>query len=281
MAGGPLVSVVIPTWNRAALIDEAIASVEAQTYPHWELIVADDGSSDDTHDRLRQCGIPRLKVVSLPHSGNPARARNAGVAASSGRLVAFLDSDDLWHPHKLARQVAALDASGARWCYGDFGHVDPDGRSLPARAGRFEARNGMILEALLREETAAYVGTLVLERALFDEVGGFDEKLLLRADLDFGLRVAARAEAVAVAERLMSVRIHPSRMTDGVADPHEATARVFRQWLAPELEPRIRALARSRYRRVLWDGVKWRLRRREPVRAAALLARALAARFAR
>ena len=92
----PLVSVIVPTYNRVHYLQEAVDSVLGQTYHNWELIVVDDGSTDATASRLRDLGDRRLRVVHLEHSGRPARVRNEGLACARGAYVAFLDSDDLW-----------------------------------------------------------------------------------------------------------------------------------------------------------------------------------------
>src|SRR6266446_6353562 len=116
----PLVTVVIPTWNRLPLLEEAVASVIVQTHSYWELIVVDDGSTDGTADRLRAFGDRRVRVVVLRHIGNIGRLRNIGAAAGSGEFIAFLDSDDVWLPRKLELQIGALRDSSAGWCYTGF-----------------------------------------------------------------------------------------------------------------------------------------------------------------
>src|SRR5438132_11460312 len=103
------VSVVIPTYNRAHVVVEAIDSALAQTFPDLEVIVVDDGSSDDTASRVRGHPDPRVRYLVRPHAGVSA-TRNAGIAAARGTLLSFLDSDDLWRPDKLAREVAFLEA---------------------------------------------------------------------------------------------------------------------------------------------------------------------------
>lgn len=103
----PLVSVIIPTRNRAALTLEAIASVRAQTHREIEIIVVDDGSEDDTAETVGH--LPDITFVSQPHRGSAA-ARTRGLAAAAGELVASLDSDDAWHPAFLERCVGALCA---------------------------------------------------------------------------------------------------------------------------------------------------------------------------
>src|SRR3990170_289823 len=120
----PLVSVVLPTYNRSALLREAADSVRRQTYQHWELIVIDDGSSDDTLTTLGRFDDPRLRLIRLEHTGNPARVRNAGLAVSLGEYVAFLDDDDLWPPDKLKMQLAGLVRTGCRWGYTAFRRID-------------------------------------------------------------------------------------------------------------------------------------------------------------
>jgi len=107
----PIVSVVIPVYNRRRHVEEAVRSVEAQTFPSWELIVVDDGSTHDTVAALR--AIATRHRVLRRANGGCAAARNTGVAAARGRYVAFLDSDDLWPARKLEIQVPLLDADAA------------------------------------------------------------------------------------------------------------------------------------------------------------------------
>src|SRR5436190_1570422 len=103
----PQVSVIVPAFNAGRTISAALASVFAQTYRDFEVIVVDDGSTDDTAARIAEWG-DRVLYVRQPNGG-PARARNTGIGRSRGRLVAFLDADDVWLPEKLERQVAYFD----------------------------------------------------------------------------------------------------------------------------------------------------------------------------
>jgi len=103
----PLVSVIIPAYNATAFLGETLDSVLAQTYPNLEIIVVDDGSTDDTPDLLGSYG-DRIRVLRQANSGQ-ATARNHGAREAHGELLAFLDSDDLWDPDKIARQVELLD----------------------------------------------------------------------------------------------------------------------------------------------------------------------------
>src|SRR5437588_8447788 len=100
------------------LIMEAIGSVMAQTYSNWELMVVDDGSTDDTVTAIRAIIDPRIRVIELHHTGHMGILRNTGVEKGFGEWIAFLDSDDTWLPKKLEIQVSALQTTGNRWCYG-------------------------------------------------------------------------------------------------------------------------------------------------------------------
>ncbi|HEX2080944.1 MAG TPA: glycosyltransferase family A protein, partial [Longimicrobium sp.] len=194
----PTVSAVIPTYNRLPLLLAAVESVRVQTFGEWELIVADDGSTDGSAEAVEALGDPRIRVLRLPRTGSPAVARNAAVRAARGEWVAFLDSDDRWLPRKLELQLSAVRRAGARWSYTALVLVDEEGGPLPFRAGGFRAISGHILPDLLAMRIGATMSTLMVSRALLEEVGGFDEALRMRADLDLAFRLAARAPVAAV-----------------------------------------------------------------------------------
>jgi glycosyltransferase involved in cell wall biosynthesis len=117
-----LVSIIMPAFNSARHISEAIDSVVAQSYPSWELLVVDDCSRDTTPDIVKgySRADQRIKLVSLDRNSGPAEARNAGIKLAQGRYVAFLDSDDLWFERKLEIQLRELQARGAAFCYSSY-----------------------------------------------------------------------------------------------------------------------------------------------------------------
>src|SRR5919205_1811549 len=206
----PLVSVIIPTFNRAAYLQEAVRSVFAQTYSTWELIVVDDGSSDDTLAMLSALAAPRLRVIAHARCHNPARLRNAGLRAAQGTYVAFLDSDDLWSPEKLSVQMADLLAHPpARWSYTKVRIIDAHGTELPAEMfERWEPRGGSIFEALLLHEAKIACPSVLAERRLLAEVNGFDESMRFCEDYELWLRLSRRASVRAVSVPLVAVRTH-------------------------------------------------------------------------
>jgi glycosyltransferase involved in cell wall biosynthesis len=247
MTRPPTVSVIIPTRDREALLRQAVESVLAQTYGDWELIVADDGSTDGTREYLEGCADERVRPLFLGQGRNsPCRGRNAGLRRARGDWVAFLDDDDLWLPEKLALQLARLQAEPrCGWSYTGFEHIDAEGRPRAAHpSSGFHPISGRILEPLLTFAAVAVICTLMVRRSLLDEVGGFDEHVALREDYDLVLRLAARSDVCAVPETLTLVRVHDGRSTTRrrAADLFELNERVYRKAAAAAPTDAIRAL---------------------------------------
>lgn len=244
----PTVSVVIPTFNRGALLLEAVQSVIAQTWTDWELIVVDDGSTDCSLDTVEALRDSRLRLVRLRHSGSPARARNAGAAVARGEWIAFLDSDDRWRPEKLSGQLAALGADPlAEWSCTDHGFIDDNGSLTPQRAGtRYRATSGWVLGKLLRREATVALLTVLVRRTTLDRIGGFDERFPFRDDLDVILRLAASAPLRGLAELLADVRVHPTRSTSSqsVVEMLETNARVYEHVAVSIADPVLQRLCR-------------------------------------
>lgn len=239
----PLVSIIVPTYNRAALLADALASVRAQTLGEWECIVVDDGSTDDTPALLAGLNEPRFSVLRSDHSGHPGRVRNRGIAVARGEYVAFLDDDDLWQPGKLAAQVSLLRSGSFRWSYTGFVRMDVSGRRLwqttPDRI-----RSGFILVPLLRIHAAVALPTVVAERGLINEAGMFDESMRIHEDHALWLDLAARAEVVATPEHLTIVREHPGRIFRPEA--YEFMATLYRKWHGRVSDRALRRVCRRR-----------------------------------
>ena len=185
-AENPLVSVVIPTYNRGWCLNEAVDSVLAQSYARYELIVVDDGSTDDTGKRLSR--YHDITVITQPNRGVSA-ARNRGIASSQGDLIAFLDSDDFWLPEKLTIQVAFFQANPEAlvcqtqetWIRNGR-QIYPKNRHLKPSGSFFERSLGLCLVS---------PSAVMLRQSLFETVGVFDEGLPACEDYDLWLRVGA------------------------------------------------------------------------------------------
>jgi glycosyltransferase involved in cell wall biosynthesis len=207
----PSVSIIVPTFNRLEFLPAAIGSVFAQTFTDWELIVADDGSHAPTRTYLQTLeNAPRVRVLDLPHSGKPAAVRNAALRAARGRYVAFLDSDDMWLPRKLAAQLESLTRDPvAEWSYTRFEIVDAAGVALPGnRTARWKPLAGRIFEQILELQTVIAPTTVVASRELLERTGAFDETFTMFEDYELWLRLAACSAVVALDEPLALMRRH-------------------------------------------------------------------------
>jgi len=238
----PLVSVVIPVWNRAPVLGRAVASALAQSLPDLELIVVDDGSTDDSVAVAARTGDPRVRVLRHAARSGVSAARNRGLAAARGELVAFLDSDDEWRPPKLERQVAALGAGPDRaavvYC-GFERHDDATGARL-GRSG--EAYAGDVYRHLLAGWHPGTASVFVVARAALREAQGFDERLATAEDYDLWLRLARAGHRFAVVDEALAVK-HEGGGAQLTRDPRArrlAERRLAARWgpvVAAELGP--------------------------------------------
>lgn len=253
----PAVSVIVPTYNCAWRLVRALESVAAQGWPHrhLELIVVDDGSSDDTAECVRAFAA-RTDIATryvFQQNAGPAAARNHGLRLARGTAVAFLDADDRWHPQKLERQVPLLHGRvGLAYCANRY--VDADDRPLDAYVRDVALHRGDILLALFCD-FFLLTSAVVLSREALDLAGCFDENLPVGEDYEFFLRVACSHHADYAAEPLLVRCVRPDSLSrrdyaldaridlatlQAFVDAHPDFARRHR-------EPVRRRLARYRY----------------------------------
>jgi len=206
-----LVTIVIPTYNYARFVEDAVRSAAYQTYLNTEIILVDDGSTDGTAAKLGllQAEIPHLRVITTKHHGVSC-ARNRGTLAGRGQFVAYLDADDLWHPTKIEKQVHAMlqNWDDPEWAavYCLFRPIDADARVV-ANAPAFEAR-GYFFARHLAMNPIGTVSGLMVRRDVMLEIGGFDQTLSYCEDLDAQLRVSKRHKIELVREYLVVYRKH-------------------------------------------------------------------------
>lgn len=211
MSGGPglaapvpLVSCIVPAFNSEAYIRDALDSIFAQTHRPIEVIVADDGSTDGTADIV--AAYPGVRFVSQPTAG-PAATRNLGLRAARGELVAFLDADDLWHPEKLARQVARFTARPTL----DVSVTHIQNFWIAALAGEAERLRD---DARTHPMPGYVTMTMMARRGIFDTVGPFDEALWHTDAGDWFLRAARHGATVELlADVLVSHRMHHTNLS--------------------------------------------------------------------
>lgn len=207
----PLVSVVIPTWNRAVYLETALASALSQTLRDREILVVDDGSTDDT-PRVLERHAGAIRVVLQEHRG-VAAARNRGIAEARGEWVAYLDSDDTWEPQALERLIAAAEA------HPDAGLITMRAQAMSADgtlSGRTYGKHSpgpwFTTESLLTGDGGGVL-TPMVRRDLYLELGGFDENLRSAEDVDMWLRLSLRTRLYATGEALLHVRAHAQNLS--------------------------------------------------------------------
>src|SRR5690349_4705242 len=198
----PLVSVIIPTYNRKTMLAEAVASVLAQSYRDFELIVVDDGSTDGTAEDLRARFDARVNVIEQTRRG-VAAARNRGVGAARGEYIAFLDSDDFWLARKLERQMAFVLAARREISQTEDIWIRNGVRVNPMKKHR--KLSGDVFRASL-ELCLVSPSAVLMTRELFDGIGGFDESFPLCEDYDLWLRIAHNHDVDLLPEPLVVKR---------------------------------------------------------------------------
>ena len=214
------VSVVIPTYNRASQVMRAIESVLAQTYKDYEIIVVDDGSTDQTRkllDPYSGC----IRYVYQANAG-PAAARNTGITRAEGEWLAFLDSDDIWLPHKLETQLSHCINLKADLCFHDLSVFDENITSwnefvCKKDRGLLPAKTGVLLDAYQRMMTTGHLfltPAFFVKRSVISDAGYFNETFKTSEDLDLYFRLAARHRVAYISEVLATFTRGANRVID-------------------------------------------------------------------
>lgn len=239
----PEVSVVIPAFNAAAFVVEAVESVLSQTFRDLEIILVDDGSTDDTLARVATFS-GSVRTIRQVNSG-VAAARNRGIDEAAGTYVAFLDADDTWKPQKLDRQLRVLRAmKSARASATAFEVTDERGLVVEVRGG--EAQGALLRALLLKGNVVGTPSSVLAERSMLAEVGGFNPRLSQCADWDLWIRVSLRTEFAWVSEPLVRYRQHAGNMSGSVSLLERDSCQTLELAFArPELPPDLRVAKRQ------------------------------------
>lgn len=219
MTSPPLVSVIITAYNASRWIAETISSVIAQDFNEYEIIVVNDGSTDDTEAVVSRFG-EKVQCIRKPNGGQPS-ARNVGIRAARGKYLAFVDADDLWTKDKLRLQVELLEATDTAWAYSDAFAVDGrSGRTLYKFSRRLRQYDGDILKPLFLSNFIPSP-TPIIRRSVFGEVGLFNENpdmCPIGEDWNMWLRIAAIYPVALIPQPLAYYRVHSASISVG-ADP--------------------------------------------------------------
>ncbi|MCM3174502.1 glycosyltransferase family 2 protein [Paenibacillus sp. MER 99-2] len=207
-----LVSCIITTHNRAELLKKAMASVMAQTYPHLEIIIVDDGSKDHTEEVCRAWlkQDQRIHYIQVPYAQGANHARNLGIQRANGKYIAFLDDDDQWLPDKIQAQTQTLEQNKGLFCFCSkvLVYVDRED-NVTRRKVSVESRELVFYEDLLTYNWIGETSKIMVQTQLARTVM-FDEQLTSAQDYDFYLRILQRGHhAINVKEPLVHIYIHP------------------------------------------------------------------------
>lgn len=201
----PTVSVVIPTYNRSTLLVRAVESVLGQSFKDFEIIVVDDASTDDTYSVVRSFRDPRIVYVRNDSNKGVSASRNVGISLSKGEFVAFLDSDDVWLPSKLDKQLLLFSGdSDIGMVYTGEVFVNERGEKIREMVPKYR---GYIFNVLLGKNFIS-PSSVMVRREVFYRVGLFNEELSYREDYELWLRIAKKYKVDAVCEPLTIRYIH-------------------------------------------------------------------------
>jgi glycosyltransferase involved in cell wall biosynthesis len=252
-----LVSVVIPTFNAGHMIEEAIDSVRKQTWQAFEIIVVDDGSSDGTAARLEKyTAVPGFTYIQQANRGSYV-ARNVGIEKARGEYIAFLDADDVWFQDKLARQMELMRAEPELGMVcSDYVHVDATGKMTPSQLPREALATTRELFLPLLRRLFVLTSTVVVRRAVFERIGGFDESLGGSGDRELFLRIARAYPVGFMPHVFVYYRHHTSNLTNQLDDrlPWDTVVyerlRSGKEPLSLEEQRETATFLRHRYRRL-------------------------------
>ena len=232
----PLVSIVLVCRDGRPFLEEALSSVERQTYGSWEVLFFDNGSTDGSAElavaraRAGPEDPPRWRIVSSERSIPVGEARNRSVALARGGLVAFLDADDTWRPEKLEMQVGLLDRTGAGLVFSEASVVDANGAVLGRFFERWPPGGGDPHEALIAGNFIPH-STVVARREVLESLGGFDPELRIACDYDFWLR-ASRVVRIERSDRALATwRVHGRNLTDAFRVSYRENALIYQRLL--------------------------------------------------
>jgi glycosyltransferase involved in cell wall biosynthesis len=225
----PLVSVIIPTFNRASTIVASVKSVHQQTFDDLEIIVVDDGSSDDTKQLLQNLALPGLRYILHDVNKGANAARNTGIEAAKGKFVAFQDSDDIWHKEKLAKQIRVCLEHNSKVAFCAFNRTK-EGKSIVIPKLGYNISPGYrnIHQALLRGSFIS-CQTLLVTKAALTEVGKFDTDLPRLQDWELCLRLSKRLPFAFLDEVLVEVEVGKDGITAGTTSYAKAANLILKK----------------------------------------------------
>jgi len=274
----PLVTVIIPTYNRASIVGRAIRSVLGQTYPNWELLVVDDASTDGTEREVRSYSDERITYIRHHQNRRVSAARNTGIRSAQGEYVSFLDDDDEWLPEKLAKEVEVFRNSDPEvgLVYTGKTVYDENGRVLRVL---MPTLSGWVYDAMLDRHFIGSPSRVTVKKQVLERVAGFDETFVNCQDYDLWLRVAKVSKVAVVPYFVVKRYLLSDSMSGSLRNICEGWEHILMKFRA-DMKPRTLAKHISRVtilllnydprraRALAWEG--FRLRPLQPALLGAL-----------
>jgi len=230
-----MVSVIIPTYNRSALLSETVKSILDQTYKNFEIIIVSDGSTDDTISVVEKFSDNRVKFVQLEKNyGYPAVARNRGLGIASGKYIAFCDDDDLWDPQKLEKQVEDIDR-GFDFVFTDISYLQRKNKSISLVRTLLTK---VIYNLLPRELSYAFLhitnwipnsSVIVSKAVLGDSKFSEDRRYRASEDYELWLRILKGRKVYFIQENLVQYRVHDNNISNDKKDNLKRCALIFKE----------------------------------------------------
>lgn len=245
LGAAPTVSVVVAAYNMGHYVETAVRSVLEQSVPDLEVIVVDDGSTDNTASVVESfVDDPRVHLIRQENAGQP-RAKNAGLRAARGRFIAFCDADDLWVKDKLEKQLPAFDSDvRIGVVYSQVATIDPDGKRTGDITG--DGPSGDVVDELFIKNFVPF-GSAIIRKEVLDTLGLFDEDLAMGIDWDLWLRVAVHWEFLFVREPLYLYRVWPGQMSRNWRGRYEHAFRIMKKFIKDNPDLLSRRVIRRAY----------------------------------
>jgi glycosyltransferase involved in cell wall biosynthesis len=228
----PEVSVVITCYNYGGYVADCIDSVLGQSYSNYEVVIVNDGSTDNSEYEInRFLADSRIVYVKQKNAGQ-AKALNVGIEKARGRFVAFLDADDLWEKTKLEKQIPLFMNAGVGVVYSRASFIDQQGRPVKFQLNpkRFEPRANLVTEYLITENFVPFCSSVVRKECL-EDVGWIDESLTTGTDWDLWLRISTRYKFAYVNEPLAFYRMHPTQMSRNTEEMQKSADKIMANFL--------------------------------------------------
>jgi len=225
----PSISVIVPTYNRGNLLKDTITSILGQTFEGFELIVVDDGSTDNTRDIVNDVKDQRIKYMHTENWGGPARPRNIGIRAGKGEFVALCDDDDIWYPDKLRCQLAALKDRPFGLCFTNFDYIDANSKKLDKVHKIKKLFRNPTFNRFVLGGGAICNSSVMIRHSVVDAVGLLEEdpELVAMEDYQYWARIIRKYKACCVDKVLVSYRVNSQNSMEAITDRNWLTNQMY------------------------------------------------------